>query len=116
MLHADGWCVNKKRVERLMDGTKIRFLTVVDEYTRECLSLRVGYSLKSDDVMAEMTKLFSERGIPGYIHSGNGSEFSAHQVKKWIKSLGVQPLYIEPGIPWKTAITKDSTAGSGMNF
>lgn len=147
MLRAEGWCVNKKRVERLwrrealkvparhrkrgriylndgslmrlrpcwpnhvwaydfvaerlMDGTKIRFLTVVDEYTRECLSLRVGYGLKSDDVMAELTKLFIERGIPGYIRSDNGSEFSAHQVKKWIKSLGVQPLFIEPGSPWE---------------
>lgn len=87
--------------ERLMDVTKIRFLTVMDEYTRECLSLRVGYGLKSDDVMAKLTKLFIERGIPGYIRSDNGSEFSAHQVKKWIKSLGVQPLYIEPGSLWE---------------
>jgi len=147
MLRAEGWCVNRKRVERLwrrealkvparqrkrgrlylndgsimrlrpcwpnhvwaydfvaerlIDGTKIRFLTVVDEYTRECLSLRVGYGLKSDDVMAELTRLFIERGIPGYIRSDNGSEFSAKQVKKWITSLGVQPIFIEPGSPWE---------------
>jgi putative transposase len=58
--------------ERLLDGTKIRFLTVVDEYTRECLALRVGYNLKSDDVMDVLTSLFIEKGIPDHIRSDNG--------------------------------------------
>lgn len=60
---------------RLMDGTKIRFLTVVDEYTRECLAIRVGYNLKSDDVMDVLTDLFIARGSPwenGYNESFNG--------------------------------------------
>ena len=59
--------------ERLLDGTKIRFLTVVDEYTRECLALRVAYNLKSDDVMEVLTGLFIEKGIPDHIRS----EFTA---------------------------------------
>ena len=87
--------------DRLMDGTKIRFLTVVDEYTRECLALHVDYRLKSDDVMQVLTRLFIERGIPGHIRSDNGSEFKADQIRGWIENLGVEPLYIEPGSPWE---------------
>lgn len=87
--------------DRLMDGTKIRFLTVVDEYTRECLALHVDYRLKSDDVMKVLTRLFIERGIPGHIRSDNGSEFKADQIRNWIKDLGAETLYIEPGSPWE---------------
>ena len=87
--------------DRLMDGTKIRFLTVVDEFTRECLALHVDYRLKSDDVMQVLTKLFIERGIPGHIRSDNGSEFKADQIRNWIKDLGAETLYIEPGSPWE---------------
>jgi transposase InsO family protein len=87
--------------DRLMDGTKIRFLTVVDEHTRECLALHVDYRLKSDDVMQVLTRLFIERGVPGYIRSDNGSEFKADQIREWIESLGAEPLYIEPGSPWE---------------
>ncbi len=61
--------------DRLIDGTKIRTLTVVDEYTRECLALRTGYKLKSDDVMDVLTDLFITRGIPDHIRSDNGAEF-----------------------------------------
>lgn len=87
--------------DRLIDGTKIRFLTVVDEYTRECLALHVDYNLKSDDVMQVLTKLFIERGVPGHIRSDNGSEFKAHQIRTWINNLGTETLYIEPGSPWE---------------
>lgn len=87
--------------ERLLDGTKIRFLTVVDEYTRECLALKVNYNLKSDDVMDVLTDLFLTRGIPDYIRSDNGSEFKSKQILDWLPWLGVKPLYIEPGSPWE---------------
>lgn len=87
--------------ERLLDGTKIRFLTVVDEYTRECLALRVAYNLKSDDVMDVLTSLFIEKGIPDHIRSDNGSEFTAKPIRAWLKRLGVKTLYIEPGSPWE---------------
>lgn len=87
--------------DRLADGTKIRFLTVVDEYTRECLALHVDYHLKSDDVMAVLMQLFIERGIPDHIRSDNGSEFTSKQIKAWLKNLGVKTLYIEPGSPWE---------------
>ena len=87
--------------ERLKDGTKIRTLTVIDEYTRECLSLRTGYSLKADDVMDVLTGLFITRGIPDHIRSDNGSEFTAKSIRTWLPKLGIKTLYIEPGSPWE---------------
>ena len=87
--------------DQLKDGTKIRMLTVIDEYTRECLSLRTGYSLKADDVMDVLTDLFITRGIPDHIRSDNGSEFTAKSIKAWLPKLGVETLYIEPGSPWE---------------
>ncbi len=87
--------------ERLKDGTKIRTLTVIDEYTRECLSLRTGYSLKADDVMDVLTDLFITRGIPDHIRSDNGSEFTAKSIRNWLPKLGIKTLYIEPGSPWE---------------
>jgi transposase InsO family protein len=87
--------------DRLIDGTKIRFLTIVDEFTRECLAIVVDYSLKSDDVMEVLMKLFMERGVPGCIRSDNGPEFRADVIRSWISSLGATPTFIEPGSPWE---------------
>lgn len=87
--------------DRLIDGTKIRTLTVVDEYTRECLALRTGYNLKADDVMDVLTRLFTTRGIPDHIRSDNGSEFTSKAIQAWLPRLGVKTLYITPGSPWE---------------
>jgi len=87
--------------ERLLDGTKIRFLTVVDEYTRECIALHVDYNLKSDDVMEVLTDLFITRGIPDHIRSDNGAEFTANVIRDWLCRLEVKTLFIEPGSPWE---------------
>lgn len=87
--------------ERLINGRKIRILTVIDEYTRECLALRVGYTLKSDDVMDVLSDLFIKHGLPDHIRSDNGSEFTAKSIKGWLKRLRVKTLYIEPGSPWE---------------
>lgn len=87
--------------DRLIDGTKIRMLTVVDEYTRECLAIRVGYKLKADDVMDVLTDLFITHGIPDHIRSDNGAEFTAKTIKDWLPKLNVKTLYIEPGSPWE---------------
>lgn len=87
--------------ERLINGRKIRILTVIDEYTRECLALRVGYGLKSDDVMDVLSGLFISHGIPDHIRSDNGSEFTAKSIKTWLETLKVKTLYIEPGSPWE---------------
>jgi transposase InsO family protein len=76
-------------------------LTIIDEYTRECLAIDVARRLKSDDVLARLCDLFIERGPPDYIRSDNGSEFTAKMVQEWLKGLGVTTLYIEPGSPWE---------------
>ena len=87
--------------DRLHNGKRIRMLTVIDEYTRKCLAIRVGSSLKSDDVLDTLSTLFITEGVPGYIRSDNGSEFTAKSLREWIGSIGVKTAYIEPGSPWE---------------
>lgn len=86
---------------RTHDGRSLRFLTIIDEYTRECLSIDVGRQLKSEDVLDRLTDLFIFKGIPEHIRSDNGSEFVAKQVREWLAHLGVRTLFIEPGSPWE---------------
>jgi transposase InsO family protein len=88
-------------LDRLKSGKKIRMLTVIDEYTRKCLAIRVGSSLKSDDVLDTLSTLFITEGTPGYIRSDNGSEFTASTLRQWIESIGVKTAYIGPGSPWE---------------
>ena len=83
------------------DGKNIRMLTIVDEYTRECLAIRVDRSLNSESVLEQLASLFIFRGVPEHIRSDNGSEFTAHAVRDWLKKVGVKTLYIEPGSPWE---------------
>lgn len=87
--------------DRLSNGRKIRMLTVLDEFTRKCLAIKVGYNLKSDDVLDVLSDLFQEEGLPDYIRSDNGSEFTASTLKTWLHKLNVQTSYIEPGSPWE---------------
>jgi len=147
LLRAEGWVVNRKRVERiwreeglkvpvkqpkrgrlylndgscirlrpcyknhvwsydfvsdrLYNGKKIRMLTVIDEYTRKCLAIVVGSSLKANDVLETLSTLFITEGTPDYIRSDNGSEFTAKATREWLGSLGVKTAYIEPGSPWE---------------
>jgi putative transposase len=152
MLHAEGWGVNHKRVERLWreeglkvpqkqpkrcrlylndgscirlrpcwenhvwsydfvserlaDGSKIRMLTVMDEYSRKCLAIRVQRQLKSHDVLDVLSDLFLIHGLPDYIRSDNGSEFTAHALRDWLKGVGVKTAYIEPGSPWENGFNE----------
>jgi len=152
MLHAEGWRINHKRVERiwrqeglkvpqkqpkrgrlylddgscirlrpcwenhvwsydfvserLADGSKIRMLTVIDEYSRRCLAIRVERQLKSDDVLDVLSDLFLIHGLPDYIRSDNGSEFTAHMLREWLKGLNVKTAYIEPGSPWENGFNE----------
>jgi len=87
--------------DRLHRGKKIRMLTVIDEYTRKCLAIRVGFSLKADDVLDTLSTLFITEGVPEYIRSDKGSEFTAKTTREWIESVGVKTAYIEPGSPWE---------------
>lgn len=87
--------------ERTHDGRPLRILTVIDEYSRECLALVVERKLRSDDVLCCLTELFVRHGAPEHIRSDNGSEFTAKVVRQWLMRLGVQTLFIEPGSPWE---------------
>jgi transposase InsO family protein len=74
---------------------------ILDEYTRECLSITVARRITSQDVIYQLGELFLEREIPEHIRSDNGPEFTARAVRQWLRDLGVKTLYIEPGSPWK---------------
>ncbi len=87
--------------DKLENGRKVRILNVIDEFTRECLASEVGFSIKQHDVIELLRYLFLVRGCPAYIRSDNGSEFTAERVKRFLKDLGVQTLFIEPGSPWE---------------
>jgi len=82
-------------------GGKIRFLTIVDEYTRESLMIRAGRSLGAEEVVEALEWLFLTRGVPAYIRSDNGPEFIAKKVQRWLEKSGVRTIYIEPGSPWE---------------
>lgn len=86
---------------RTRDGRSFRMLTLIDEYTRECLAIDVARQLKHDDVLEQLAWLMATRGVPDHIRSDNGSEFTAKAVRDWLKRVGVKTLYIEPGSPWE---------------
>lgn len=86
---------------RTSDGRALRMLNLVDEFTRECLSIDVSRRLGSDDVLERLTDLFISRGVPDHLRSDNGSEFTATAVREWLAKAGVKTLYIEPGSPWE---------------
>jgi len=110
---ADGACVRRRAerrnhvwsydfvFDRTHDARPLRMLTIVDEYTRECLAIDVARRLDSEDVLDRLEQLFVSRGSPAFLRSDNGSEFTAKVVREWLARLGVETLYIEPGSPWE---------------
>lgn len=74
-------------------------LNVVEEFTRECLAIRINRKLKSSDVIDILADLFILRGVPDHIRSDNGAEFVAKAVREWIAAVGAKTAYIEPGSP-----------------
>ena len=86
---------------RTHDGRPLRMLTLVDEFTRECLAIDVARGLRSDDVLERLSWLFATRGVPEHIRSDNGPEFTAKVVRSWLSRVGVKTLFIEPGSPWE---------------
>jgi transposase InsO family protein len=87
--------------ERTHDGRPLKILTVVDEHSRECMAIRVNRTLRSEQVLEVLGDLFVERGVPEYIRSDNGPEFTCIAVRHWLARVGVQTLFIEPGSPWE---------------
>jgi transposase InsO family protein len=87
--------------EQTSDGRALKILTVVDEYTRECLAIHVARKITAFEVIEQLADLFLRRGVPEHLRSDNGSEFTAKIIRGWLQRLGVKTLYIEPGSPWE---------------
>jgi transposase InsO family protein len=110
---ADGGCVRRRAAhknhvwawdfvfDRTANGRTLKWLSVIDEYTRECLALEVNRRMTSDDVLDVLRDLFVARGVPQHIRSDNGPEFIALAIRRFLASAGVETLYIEPGSPWQ---------------
>ena len=156
LLHAAGWTVNVKRVERIWrreglkvphkqpkkgrlwlndgscvrlrpehrdhvwsydfvesrthDGRKFRMLNIIDEFTRECLAIRIDRKLDSTSVVDALTDLFILRGVPDHIRSDNGPEFIAKAVREWVVAVGARTAFIEPGSPWENGYCESFNA------
>ncbi|SFL57883.1 HTH-like domain-containing protein [Methylorubrum salsuginis] len=95
---------------RTHEGRKFRMLNVVDEFTRECLAIRVARKLKAADVIDVLSDLFILRGVPGHIRSDNGPEFIAKSVQAWITGVGARTAYIAPGSPWENGYVESFNA------
>jgi putative transposase len=88
-------------MERTQDGLPFRILNVIDEYTCECLAVKVKRHLDHEDVQECLTELFCSHGVPVHLGSDNGPEFIANTLREWLNKLNVKPLFIEPGSPWE---------------
>jgi transposase InsO family protein len=93
-------------MDRTENGRRLKMLPVVDESTRECLTVEVERHCTAADVVETLTRLFDKYGAPPYLRSDNGPEFIAHAVKQWLKESAVETLYIEPGSPWENAVVE----------
>src|SRR5664279_872050 len=81
------------------DGRKVRLMTLIDEFTRECLAIRVARRINSLGVIETMADVMLVRGVPEHIRSDNGPEMTAKIVRHWLAQVGAKALYIEPGSP-----------------
>ena len=93
--------------ERTHDGRKFRMLNIIDEFTHECLAIRVSRRLTSIDVIDVISDLFILRGVPEHIRSDNGPEFLAKAVQEWIGAVGATTAYITPGNPWEERLHRE---------
>ncbi len=88
-------------MDRTSNGRAIRILNVIDEYSRECLAIKVSRRLNSKNVMDVLSQLFLRHGKPKHIRSDNGPEFIAIALRAWLRKHHIDTLYIEPGSPWE---------------
>lgn len=90
--------------DRTTDGRPVKILTVVDEYTRQCLILHPARSIPSAEVLDTLQALVATWGAPAFMRSDNGSEFIARRIQDWCAAADIQTLYIEPGSPWQNGL------------
>jgi transposase InsO family protein len=96
--------------DRTHDGRKYRMLNVIDDFTHECLAIRINRKLKAIDVIDVLSDLFILRGVPGHIRSDNGPEFIAKALQDWIAAVGAKTAYIAPGSPWENGFIESFNA------
>ena len=96
--HVWAWDFIHDRDER---GRPLKWLSLIDEYTRECLALEVDRSMTANQVIDVLAEVLLIRGVPGHIRSDNGPEFIAAAMRRYLESAGAGALYIEPGAPWE---------------
>jgi putative transposase len=89
--------------DQTSDRRRLKFLCVVDEFTRECLALAVRRSFRAQEVTAVLAGLMALRGAPAHLRSDNGPEFVARAVQAWLKANTIGALYLAPGSPWENA-------------
>jgi transposase InsO family protein len=87
--------------DRTENGRTLKWLSVVDEHTRECLALVVARSLRAEDVIEVLVELFAVRGVPEHLRSDNGPEFIAQALRSWLERTGAKTAYVAPGSPWE---------------
>jgi putative transposase len=87
--------------DRTSGGGPLKWFTLVDEYTRECLALEVGRGMTAGAVGAALAGVVRERGAPAHVRSDNGPEFIARAIRSWMSAAGLGALYIAPGAPWE---------------
>jgi putative transposase len=85
------------------DGGRLKWLPILEEFSRELLSLEVARSITAEDVVRDLDRLVSQRGVPEFIRSDNGPEFVARAVQDWIEARGFKTCFIQPGSPWQNA-------------
>jgi putative transposase len=83
------------------DGRRLRLLTLIDEFTRECLAIRVARRIDRFGVIETLADAMLVHGIPEHVRSDNGAEMTAKIVREWLTQLGTKTLFIEPGSPWE---------------
>lgn len=88
-------------MDRTHNGRALKMLTVIDEFSRQCLAIVVKRKIRSNDVLECLSDLFLIYGVPENIRSDNGSEFTAKIVRKSLKRMNVGTFFIKPGSPWE---------------
>lgn len=87
--------------DQSLSGRSLKMLTLIDEFTRECLAVEVGISIKSERVRQILQKICADKGTPELMRSDNGSEFVGKAVNEWLAENSIKPIFIEPGKPWQ---------------
>lgn len=92
------WDFVEDQTER---GSRLRMLTLLDEYTRQCLAVHVAWSIRAVDVITVVEAAMVRYGVPEHLRSDNGPEFIAYAIQDWLQARQVKAIYIKPGSPWE---------------